>query len=157
VLFRSNGMSAQGIKKGDRVIIYMPMVSQAAIAMQACARIGAIHSVVFGGFSAESLKGRVEDAGAIAVITADGGHRGGKIIELKSAVDAAFNGGWASVKTVIVLKRTGHDISMTAGGGIWWDDVIYGMSDVSEPVWVGAEHPLFFLYTSGSTGKPKGI
>jgi len=146
-----------GIGKGDRVIIYMPMVPEAVMAMQACARIGAIHSVVFGGFSAEALKDRIEDAGAKMIITADGAHRGGKIIELKAAVDKAL--AHASIKpaTVIVLKRTGHDIPMQQGRDIWWSDAVQDADDDCEPEWLPAEHPLFILYTSGSTGKPKGI
>jgi acetyl-CoA synthetase len=153
----ANGLKALGIGSGDRVVIYMPMVPEAVIAMQACARIGAIHSVVFGGFSAESLKDRIEDAGAKAVITADGGHRGGKIVELKTATDKALNHGCASIEKVIVLKRTAHDIPMQAGRDLWWSEVEDGQADQCEPEWVGAEHPLFLLYTSGSTGKPKGI
>jgi acetyl-CoA synthetase len=153
----ANGLKAQGIGNGDRVVIYMPMVPEAVIAMQACARIGAIHSVVFGGFSAESLKDRIEDAGAKAVITADGGHRGGKIVELKTATDKALDHGCASIEKVIVLKRTAHDIPMQAGRDLWWSEVEDGQADQCEPEWVDAEHPLFLLYTSGSTGKPKGI
>ena len=153
----ANGLKSAGIRNGDRVVIYMPMVPEAAIAMQACARIGAIHSVVFGGFSAESLKDRIEDAGAITVITADGGHRGGKIVELKAATDKALAHGCKTINTVIVLKRTGHDVHMQDGRDVWWDDLIKGQDTTCDPVWVDAEHPLFLLYTSGSTGKPKGI
>ncbi|MBT8130243.1 MAG: AMP-binding protein [Gammaproteobacteria bacterium] len=153
----SNGLKNLGIGKGDRVIIYMPMTAEAVIAMQACARIGAIHSVVFGGFSAESLRDRIEDASASALITADGGHRGGKIVELKSAADKALEQHCDSLKHVIVLKRSGHDIDMQQGRDHWWHDVVDGQADTCEPEWVGAEHPLFLLYTSGSTGKPKGI
>ena len=153
----ANALKAQGITKGDRVVIYMPMISEAVIAMQACARIGAIHSVVFGGFSASSLKDRIEDTQAKLVITADGGHRGGKIIELKSTTDTALEHGCDSVESVIVFKRTGHDISMQAGRDIWWSDAEEGQAYDCEPVWVEATHPLFILYTSGSTGKPKGI
>ena len=153
----ANGLKAQGIKKGDRVVIYLPMVPEAAIAMQACARIGAIHSVVFGGFSAESLKDRIEDAGAVMLITADGGHRGGKIVELKAAADKALNEGCPSINKVVVLQRTKHNVTMKAGRDIAWDEVVTGQSDKCDPEWVDAEHPLFLLYTSGSTGKPKGI
>ena len=153
----ANGLKALGINNGDRVVIYMPMVPEAAIAMQACARIGAIHSVVFGGFSAESLKDRIEDAGAVMLITADGGHRGGKIVELKTAADKALKSGCASINKVVVLQRTKHEVPMQAGRDITWDDVIADQSDSCEPEWVDAEHPLFLLYTSGSTGKPKGI
>ena len=153
----ANGLKSAGIRKGDRVVIYMPMVPEATIAMQACARIGAIHSVVFGGFSAESMKDRIEDAGATAVITADGGHRGGKIVELKQATDKALANGCKTINTVIVLKRTGHEINMQEGRDVWWNDLVKGQDTICEPAWVDAEHPLFLLYTSGSTGKPKGI
>ena len=153
----ANAIKAQGIAKGDRVIIYMPMIAEAVIAMQACARIGAIHSVVFGGFSASSLKDRIEDTQAKLVITADGGHRGGKIIELKTTTDSALESGCDSIKNVIVFKRTGHDIPMQSGRDIWWSDAEQNQSSDCEPVWVEATHPLFLLYTSGSTGKPKGI
>ena len=153
----ANGLKSAGINKGDRVVIYMPMVPEAAIAMQACARIGAIHSVVFGGFSSESMKDRIEDAGAVAVITADGGTRGGKIVELKQATDKALSSGCETINTVIVLKRTGHDVPMQDGRDVWWDDLIQGQDTTCDPVWVDPEHPLFLLYTSGSTGKPKGI
>jgi len=153
----ANALKAQGISQGDRVIIYMPMIAEAVIAMQACARIGAIHSVVFGGFSASSLKDRIEDTQAKMVITADGGHRGGKIIELKSTTDSALEAGCGSVDTVVVFKRTGHDISMQSGRDIWWADAEKDQAAECEPTWVDATHPLFLLYTSGSTGKPKGI
>ncbi|HEY5601660.1 MAG TPA: acetate--CoA ligase [Gammaproteobacteria bacterium] len=153
----ANGLKSIGIKNGDRVVIYMPMVPQAAIAMLACARIGAIHSVVFGGFSAESLKDRIEDAGAVCVITADGGHRGGKIVELKAATDKALSHGCATINKVIVLKRTGHEINFNRGRDLWWHDLVKNQSPSCEPEWVDSEHPLFLLYTSGSTGKPKGI
>jgi acetyl-CoA synthetase len=153
----ANGLKARGVSKGDRVIIYMPMTPEAVIAMQACARIGAIHSVVFGGFSADSLRDRIEDASAAMLITADGGHRGGKIVELKSAADKALSSGCESIKDVVVLKRSGHEIDMQDGRDHWWHDVIEGQATSCEPEWVDSEHPLFLLYTSGSTGKPKGI
>jgi acetyl-CoA synthetase len=153
----ANALKAQGITQGDRVIIYMPMIAEAVIAMQACARIGAIHSVVFGGFSASSLKDRIEDTAAKMVITSDGGHRGGKIIPLKSTTDTALENGCNSVESVIVFKRTGHDIDMQTDRDIWWSDAEQGQSADCDPVWVDATHPLFILYTSGSTGKPKGI
>jgi len=155
----ANALKARGIGKGDRVIIYMPMSVEGVVAMQACARIGAIHSVVFGGFSAKSLEERILDAGAVAVITADEQCRGGKSIPLKPAVDEgiALTGGKSSLKTVIVYKRTGGACAMTAGRDIWWHDAEAGQPDVCEPEWVEAEHPLFLLYTSGSTGKPKGV
>jgi len=153
----ANALLAQGVKKGDRVVIYMPLTPEAVVAMHACARIGAIHSVVFGGFSALSLRDRIEDAGAVLLITADGGWRGGKIIELKEAADKALSEGCKSIRNVIVLKRTAHEVPMKADRDIWWHDAIEGHSPVCEPVWVDSEHPLFLLYTSGSTGKPKGI
>ena len=153
----ANALKAKGIKKGDRVVIYMPMVPEAVVAMQACARIGAIHSVVFGGFSAESLRDRIDDAQAVMLITADGGTRGGKTVELKEAADKALVNGCKSIDNVIVLKRSGHDITMQAGRDIWWSDAVEGQDTTCVPEWVNAEDPLFLLYTSGSTGKPKGI
>ncbi|MBI2311922.1 MAG: acetate--CoA ligase [Betaproteobacteria bacterium] len=154
----ANGLKKLGIKKGDRVLIYLPMAIEAVIAMQACARIGAIHSVVFGGFSAKSVQERIVDAGAVAVITADGQMRSGKEIPLKPAVDEAFAmGGCDAVKHVVLYKRTGSPIHVHAPRDVWWDDVVRDEPDVCEPEWVSAEHPLFILYTSGSTGKPKGV
>src|SRR5512134_936062 len=154
----ANGLKKLGIKKGDRVLVYMPMSVEAVVAMQGCARIGATHSVVFGGFSAKSLQERIVDAGAVAVICADGQFRGGKDIPLKPAVDEAFAmGGCDGVKNVVVYKRTGGNVHMHAPRDKWWDDVIRDEPDVCEPEWVNAEHPLFILYTSGSTGKPKGV
>lgn len=154
----ANGLRARGIKKGDRVIIYMAMGIEGVIAMQACARIGAIHSVVFGGFSAQSVRDRINDAGAVAVITTDEQCRGGKKLPLKPAVDEAIAlGGCESIKTVIVFKRTGGHCPMTAERDLWWDDVVANQPETCEPEWVEAEHPLFLLYTSGSTGKPKGV
>ncbi len=153
----ANALKMQGVQTGDRVIIYMPMIPEAVIAMQACARIGAIHSIVFGGFSAEALKDRIEDAGAKVVITADGGFRGGRVVELKKSVDLALEKGCDAVRTLLVCKRTKHDITMKAGRDFWWDEVEAGMPNYCDPVMVNAEHPLFLLYTSGSTGKPKGI
>lgn len=141
----ANALKARGIKKGDRVAIYMPMIAEAVIAMQACARIGAIHSVVFGGFSAGSLKDRIEDTQAKLVITADGGNRGGRIIELKATCDAALEQGCDSVENVIVFKRTGHNISMQDGRDIWWSDTEQGQSAECEPEWVEASHPLFYF------------
>ena len=154
----ANGLKSLGIKKGDRVVIYMPMSIEGVAAMQACARIGATHSVVFGGFSAKSLQERIIDAGAVAVITADEQARGGKHLPLKSIVDEAIDmGGCESVKNVLVYKRTGGEINFVAGRDLWLHDVVDQQSDVCEPEWVSAEHPLFILYTSGSTGKPKGV
>jgi len=155
----ANGLKSRGIKKGDRVIIYMPMSVEAVVAMQACARIGAIHSVVFGGFSSKSLHERITDAQAVAVITADGQMRGGKVISLKPAVDEALSfGGCDAVHSVIVYRRTGADVQWNDDLNIWWHDLFNAQSSAHcEPEWVGAEHPLFILYTSGSTGKPKGV
>ena len=154
----ANALKTKGIKKGDRVIIYIPMTIEGVIAMQACARIGAIHSVVFGGFSAKSVQERIIDAGAVAVITADEQMRGGKALPIKKIVDEAISlGGCEHMKTCIVYKRTGGNIGMTAGRDHWWHDVEAAGGDVCEPEWVSAEHPLFILYTSGSTGKPKGV
>ena len=154
----ANALRQHGVKQGDRVLIYMPMSIQVVVAMQACARIGATHSVVFGGFSAKSLQERIVDAGATEVITADGQFRGGREIPLKPVVDEAFAmGGCDGVRNVIVYKRTGTAVPMTAPRDKWWDDVMKGQADACEPTWVNAEHPLFILYTSGSTGKPKGV
>ncbi|MGH8769985.1 MAG: acetate--CoA ligase [Burkholderiales bacterium] len=154
----ANALRSLGIKKGDRVLIYMPMSIEVVTAMQACARIGAPHSVVFGGFSAKSLQERIVDVGAVAVITADGQFRGGKEVQLKLAVDEAFGmGGCEGVKNVIVHKRTGGAINIETPRDKWWNDVIKDQKDTCEPEWVNAEHPLFILYTSGSTGKPKGV
>jgi len=154
----ANGLKSLGVKKGDRVVIYMPMSVEGVAAMQACARIGATHSVVFGGFSAKSLQERVIDAGAVAVITADYQVRGGKQLPLKSIVDEALAmGGCDTIKNVIVYKRAGADINWVEGRDLWLHDVVANQPDACEPEWVDAEHPLFILYTSGSTGKPKGV
>lgn len=153
----ANALRAQGVESGDRIVIYMPMVPEAVIAMQACARIGAVHSVVFGGFSANALRDRIDDAGAKMLITADGGRRGGSIVELKAAADKALADGCDSIDTVIVLQRTGHAVAMQPGRDVWWHDAVAGQSEDCPPLPVSAEHPLFLLYTSGSTGKPKGI
>ena len=154
----ANLLKSKGVKKGDRVVIYLPMTIEGIVAMQACARIGATHSIVFGGFSAQSLRDRINDAGAVMLITSDGQFRGGKAIPLKPIADEAFAmGGCESVKDVIVFKRTGGDCAMTAGRDSWLHEGLANQADTCEPEWVDAEHPLFLLYTSGSTGKPKGV
>jgi acetyl-CoA synthetase len=154
----ANGLKSIGIQKGDRVVIYISMSIDGVAAMQACARIGATHSVVFGGFSAQSLRDRIEDTGAKAVITADHQIRGGKQLPLKSIVDEALVlGGCDSIKNVLVVKRSGADVAMTAGRDTWMHDLVAKQATTCEPEWVSAEHPLFLLYTSGSTGKPKGV
>jgi len=153
-----NALRGMGVKKGDRVVIYLPMSIEGVVAMQACARIGATHSVVFGGFSAHALRDRIEDAAAVALITSDGQFRGGKALPLKSIADEALSlGGCECVKNVVVVKRTGADCNIVAGRDTWFHDAVASQSDVCEPEWVEAEHPLFILYTSGSTGKPKGV
>jgi len=153
----ANVLKRNKIKKGDRVIIYMPMIPEAAIAMLACARLGILHSVVFGGFSAESIKDRVADSGAVAVITADGGYRRGSIVPLKANVDAALKDGGHPVKRVIVFRRAGNDIHIEEGRDVWWHREMEYVDAHCPPVPLDSEHPLFILYTSGSTGKPKGI
>jgi acetyl-CoA synthetase len=154
----ANGLKARGIKKGDRVVIYIPMSIEGVVAMQACARIGATHSVVFGGFSAKSLQERIIDAGAVAIITADEQMRGGKALPIKGIVDEAIGmGGCEAVKTIVVYRRTGNPVQMKSGRDVWLHDLVDKQPDTCEPVWVSAEHPLFILYTSGSTGKPKGV
>ena len=154
----ANALKADGIKKGDRVLIYMPMTLEGVIAMQACARIGATHSVVFGGFSAKALQERIIDAGAVAVITANFQMRGGKELPLKAIVDEGLAlGGCESIKTVFVYQRTQTACNMVAGRDKTFTQALAGMGTECVPTPVGAEHPLFILYTSGSTGKPKGV
>ena len=152
----ASGLKSLGVRAGDAVAIYMPMIPEAVIAMLACARIGAVHTVVFGGFSAEALAGRIQDCSAKVLITADGGFRRGKIVPLKqNADDAAAQ--CPTIKDVVVYRRTGHEVAMTEGRDRWWHDLVAGRKADCPPEPVDSEHPLFILYTSGSTGKPKGI
>jgi acetyl-CoA synthetase len=154
----ANALRSLGVNKGDRVVIYMPMSVEGVVAMQACARIGATHSVVFGGFSAQSLRDRIEDAGAVMVITADEQQRGGKALPLKAIVDEALGmGGCDTIKNVVVYQRTGGKVAWDGARDKWMHELTYDRPVTCEPEWVGAEHPLFLLYTSGSTGKPKGV
>jgi len=159
----ANVLKSKGVKKGDRVSIYMPMVKELAIAMLACARIGAIHSIVFGGFSAESLSDRIVDSGCRILVTTDGVYRGSKAVMLKANADEAMNMAekqGAIVTTCIVCERVGQDklpVNMKAGRDFWWHNLMKDASPACEPEWMGAEDPLFILYTSGSTGKPKGV
>ncbi|MFG6464002.1 acetate--CoA ligase [Roseateles sp. DXS20W] len=154
----ANALKARGIQKGDRVVIYMPMSVEGVVAMQACARIGATHSVVFGGFSAQSLRDRVQDAGAVALICADEQQRGGKALPLKSIVDEALaDNSCPTLRDVIVYKRTGGNIGWVEGRDLWLHELTAAQPTTCAPEWVESEHPLFLLYTSGSTGKPKGV
>ena len=152
----ANALKELGVKKGDRVTIYMPMIPEAAVAMLACARVGAIHSVVFGGFSPDALAGRIQDCDSSLIITADEGIRGGKPIPLKANTDAALNS-CPMCKTVVVVKRTGGRIDWVEGRDYWYHDITSAQSEECQPEEMNAEDPLFILYTSGSTGKPKGV
>ncbi len=152
----ANALKARGVKKGDRVAIYMPMIPELTMAVLACARIGAAHSVVFGGFSAQALRDRIEDGGCTAVITADGGWRRGKVLELKKEVDAGIEG-LDDVHTVMVVQRTENEVAWRDGRDVWYHEAIEGVSDECAPEPMDSEDLLFLLYTSGSTGKPKGI
>ncbi len=153
----ANVLKAHGVNKGDRVTIYLPMIPEAAFAMLACARIGAVHSIVFGGFSPDSLANRIEDCDSKIVITADEGLRGGKVVALKKNVDVADNKVKGGIEKVIVVKRTGGHVNMKDGRDVWYHDAVKEVTDHCPPVEVNAEDPLFLLYTSGSTGKPKGV
>ncbi len=152
----ANVLKARGVKKGDRVVLYMPMVPELAIAMLACTRIGAVHSIIFGGFSAESIRDRVADAQARLIVTADGGWRRGSIVPLKKMIDEALDGE-TPVQDVIVVQRTGQDVLMKDGRDFWWHELMADASPNCPPAKLDAEHPLFILYTSGSTGTPKGV
>lgn len=152
----SHVLENQGVKPGDRVLVYMPMVPEATIAMLACARIGAVHSVVFGGFSAEAIADRLQDSAAKVVVTADGGYRRGKVVPLKANVDRALHSDNV-VKSVIVFQRTRSEVTMTPGRDFWWSELSEPCAEEHNAVPLDSEHPLFILYTSGSTGKPKGI
>jgi acetyl-CoA synthetase len=153
----ANAFESLGVTKGDRVAVYLPMIPEAVITMLACARIGAVHSVVFGGFSADALRSRIDDAEAKLVVTADGSWRRGKPSMLKPAVDTALSTPGHTVSNVVVVRRNEQDVEWTDGRDLWWHDVVGAASEEHELVWHDSEHPLFILYTSGTTGKPKGI
>jgi acetyl-CoA synthetase len=153
----ANVLKRRGVRKGDRVLIYMPMIPEAAVAMLACARIGATHSVVFGGFSAESIRERIADSGAKLIVTSDGGYRRGAIVPLKKNVDDALKGDAQGIKGVIVFRRTGQEVQMDEKRDHWWHEEITHVDAECPAAQLDSEHPLFILYTSGSTGKPKGI
>ena len=153
----ANALTALGVKAGDFVAIYLPMIPEAAIAMLACARIGAPHTVVFGGFSAEALADRIKDSGARVVITADGGWRRGALVPLKAAVDQALAHDGVAVERVLVVRRTATEVGWTQGRDVWWHDAVATSSPRHQATAFDSEHPLFSLYTSGTTGKPKGI
>lgn len=152
----ANGLTALGIEAGDRVVVYLPVLVETIVIALACARIGAVHSLVFGGFSAEAVRFRLEDTGAKLLVTTDGQNRRGAAVEIKSAADEAARG-LDHVEHVLVVRRTGQDVEMTPGRDVWWHDVIDGQPDTHEAQAFDAEHPLFIIYTSGTTGKPKGL
>src|SRR4030095_3668103 len=152
----ANVLKKMGIKKGDRVCIYMPMIPEIAVAMLACTRIGAVHSIIFGGFSASALVDRINDAKAKMIVTADGGYRRGSIVNLKDSVDEAMPN-CPTIENVIVVKRTGHDIKFHHRKDHWYDELMKAVDDDCPAEELDAEHPLYILYTSGTTGKPKGI
>jgi acetyl-CoA synthetase len=153
----ANGLVALGVKKGDFVSIYLPVIPEVVVAMLACIRIGAVHSVVFSGFSSEALAGRISDSGARVVITADEGHRGGRIVPLKKNADAAIASVDHAIDHVVVVRRSGAAVPLTAGRDVWYDELLEAAAPWCEPAVMNAEDPLFILYTSGSTGKPKGL
>ena len=153
----ANVLRERGVDAGDRVVLYLPLIPEAVVAMLACARIGAVHSVVFGGFSATALRERIADAGAVAVITADGGYRRGGVVPLKANVDVALSEGCPSVRDVLVVRRTGAPLSLVEGRDRWWHEALAEVPRTCQPVSRNAEDPLFILYTSGTTGRPKGI
>ena len=152
----ANALTELGVKTGDRVGIYMPMIPELPIAMLACAKIGAPHVVVFGGFSSDALEGRMIDSEAVALITSDGAWRNGKVLDLKTAADVAVANA-TTIKNVLVVKRTGNDVAMQEGRDHWWHDIVERQSDQFDPVPVDSEHLLYLLHTSGTTAKPKGI